>query len=311
MQKVLRSQNADGDAAWPPSTKRITVPRRCPRYTDVRSPSLSLSRTLSIPVFLSRTFARLRVSFALTLLADSQSLSLPSPSPSFFVIFLSYSRIVGPPLHHCAAFALALPPRASDSLVFALCLCFAYVLFLSLPLSTLYLYLFSFFLTWLPSLLVSISPPFLSILHLLSLSLPPRLPLTLSLSLLPRIVRQSTNKVSLSLLVPRGGLSRRLPPSGFFFPSRGFYISLSFVSPDRVFHSKIERQRACHARIFAAKTANSRLHARTRSIVASTATCGSCSIFTSHFARVMRPPRSGVARLHSRAGCARLSLFLS
>lgn len=41
---------------------------------------------------------------------------------------------------------------------------------------------------------------------------------------------------------------RPLSPFSLSFPfSHGFCISLSFLSPDRAFHSKIERQRACRA----------------------------------------------------------------
>lgn len=109
----------------------------------------------------------------------------------------------------------------------------------------------------------------------------------------------------------RGGLSRSLP-TAFSSPPLGFYISLSFVSPDRVFHSKIERQRACRARIFAAKTANSRSRARLLSYPPERASGRDRpalvplnGVLNSHFARVMRPPRSEFARVHSRVSWAR------
>lgn len=178
-------------------------------------------------------------------------------------------------------------PRALASLVFTSRLCCANAqLFLSLLLS-LFPYSLSSSSSFHSSPLRGISsvslssllflPLFLSVLHLLFHR--SRLSLTLSHSL-PDRSSPALSSVSFvgtqikSLFLPsfrerereRGGPSLRLPPNGFFFPSPGFYISLSFVSPDRVFHSKIERQRACRARIFAAKTANSRSrpHARTR-----------------------------------------------
>jgi len=86
------------------------------------------------------------------------------------------------------------------------------------------------------------------------------------------------------------------------------------VSPDRVFHSKIERQRACRARIFARENSEFPLagtHARVRARSSERAQRPARTperVPNSHFARIMRPPRSERARVQSRAGWARLFL---